>query len=79
MRGDYARIRAILDTALHYANDLGLLAEEANPRSQRMLGNFPQTFVHAAFIGAVIDLKACSSRPGRYTRFIGCPLISIMR
>jgi hypothetical protein len=47
-----------LDTALRYANDLSCLAEEANPRSQRMLGNFPQTFVHAVFLGTVIDLKA---------------------
>jgi hypothetical protein len=43
---------------LCFANDLGLLGEEANPRSQRMLGNFPQTFVYAAFMGTVIDLKA---------------------
>lgn len=27
-------------------------------RSGRMLGNMPQAFVHAAFIGAVVDLKA---------------------
>jgi GH15 family glucan-1,4-alpha-glucosidase len=23
-----------------------------------MIGNFPQTFVHAAFIGSVVDLRA---------------------
>ncbi|MBD0337564.1 MAG: glycoside hydrolase family 15 protein, partial [Cyanobacteria bacterium Co-bin13] len=57
MRQDYLRSQAIIDAALAFANDLGLFAEEADPSTGQMLGNFPQTFVHAAFIGAVIDLK----------------------
>lgn len=67
MRGDITKARRIIDRALAYANDLGLFAEEADPGSADMLGNFPQTFVHAAFIGAVIDLRAAlgdgSSKP----------------
>ena len=58
MRGDLQRARRIMDAGLAYANDVGLLSEEADPRSGRALGNIPQTFVHAAFIGAAIDLKA---------------------
>ena len=46
-----------LETALAYVTDLGFFAEEADPHSRRMLGNIPQAFVHAAFIGAVIDYK----------------------
>jgi GH15 family glucan-1,4-alpha-glucosidase len=57
LRKDLERARQILKTALSYANDLGFFAEEADPESGHMLGNFPQTFVHAAFIGAVIDYK----------------------
>jgi len=57
MRREFHRVKAILDAALEFANDLGLFAEEADPTTGHMLGNFPQTFVHAAFIGAVIDLK----------------------
>jgi GH15 family glucan-1,4-alpha-glucosidase len=57
MRGDPKRAQAILDAALAGANDLGLFAEELDPESGEMLGNFPQTFVHAAFIGAVVDLR----------------------
>jgi len=67
MRGDTERAQRILDAALAYANDLGLFAEEADPRSGRMLGNFPQTFVHAAFIGVVIDLKAALQQQGTPT------------
>jgi GH15 family glucan-1,4-alpha-glucosidase len=55
---DVRRAQTILEAALAYANDLGFFAEEADPASGEMLGNFPQTFVHAAFVGAVIDLKA---------------------
>jgi GH15 family glucan-1,4-alpha-glucosidase len=57
MRKDLERTKQILETALAYANDLGFFGEEADPKSGKMLGNFPQTFVHAAFIGAVIDYK----------------------
>lgn len=58
MRGEVERARGILDAALACANDLWLFAEEGDPEAGRMLGNFPQAFVHSAFIGAVIDLKA---------------------
>lgn len=57
LRRDPDRGRAILDAALAYANDLGFFAEEADPASGRMLGNFPQTFVHASLVGAAIDLR----------------------
>ncbi len=58
MRDELARARSIIDAALAYRNDLGLFAEEGAADTGESLGNFPQTFVHAALIGAVIDLKA---------------------
>lgn len=63
MRRDFQRVDAILSAALAYANDLGLFAEEANVQTGQMLGNFPQSFVHAAFLGVVIDLKAALEQP----------------
>lgn len=57
MRKELERARAVLDASLAYANDLGFFAEEADPSSGRMLGNFPQAFVHAAFIGAAVDYR----------------------
>lgn len=56
MRGAWDRVRRILDAGLAFANDLGLFAEEGDPRTGLMQGNFPQAFVHAAFIGVVTDL-----------------------
>ena len=38
------------------ANDVGLLAEEYDPRARRMLGNFPQAFSHVALVNSGINL-----------------------
>ncbi|MFU8813836.1 MAG: glycoside hydrolase family 15 protein [Pseudomonadales bacterium] len=64
MRGDLARAERIIDAALKFANDVGLMAEEAEPTDGCMLGNIPQSFVHAALIGAVIDLRAAAQTGG---------------
>jgi GH15 family glucan-1,4-alpha-glucosidase len=58
MRGNLEKTRSILDAVLEFSNDLGHMPEMGDTSDGSMLGNFPQTFVHAAFIGAVIDLKA---------------------
>jgi GH15 family glucan-1,4-alpha-glucosidase len=38
--------RVLFERLLALRNDLGLLAEEYDPRAGRMLGNFPQAFSH---------------------------------
>ncbi|MFP4367756.1 MAG: glycoside hydrolase family 15 protein [Bacteroidales bacterium] len=58
MRDNYVKSKGYIDAALKYKNDLGLFSEEADPDSETMLGNFPQSFVHASFIGAAIDFNA---------------------
>jgi GH15 family glucan-1,4-alpha-glucosidase len=48
------------------ANDVGLLAEEYDPRSRRMLGNFPQAFTHVALVNSGINLmNAHAAAPRR--------------
>jgi GH15 family glucan-1,4-alpha-glucosidase len=37
-------------------NDLGLLAEEYDPRESRQQGNFPQAFSHVALINTAFNL-----------------------
>ncbi|MFL6541129.1 MAG: glycoside hydrolase family 15 protein, partial [Chthoniobacterales bacterium] len=41
---------ALFERLLALRNDVGLLAEEYDPRAKRMLGNFPQAFSHVAIV-----------------------------
>ncbi|MDQ4058967.1 MAG: glycoside hydrolase family 15 protein, partial [Actinomycetota bacterium] len=38
--------------AIAYASDLGLLAEEVDPDSGELLGNYPQAFSHIGLVNA---------------------------
>ena len=42
--------RELFERLLNLRNDLGLLAEEYDPRQKRQLGNFPQAFSHVALV-----------------------------
>ena len=57
MRKNWKRFEEIMEAALAYQNDVGLMPEEADPDSGAWLGNLPQAFVHASLIGAVVDYK----------------------
>jgi GH15 family glucan-1,4-alpha-glucosidase len=46
----------LFDRLLSFRNDLGLLAEEYDPVSKRLLGNFPQAFSHTAVINTAAYL-----------------------
>jgi GH15 family glucan-1,4-alpha-glucosidase len=48
--------RTLFTRLVGLANDLGLLAEEYDPRSKRLLGNFPQAFSHVALVNAAFSL-----------------------
>jgi GH15 family glucan-1,4-alpha-glucosidase len=43
---------ALFERLLALCNDVGLLAEEYDPRTLRLLGNFPQGFSHLALVDA---------------------------
>ncbi len=50
--GELERAEAWFERASSYGNDLGLLAEEADPEGGELLGNFPQAFSHVGLINA---------------------------
>ncbi|MBA2474369.1 MAG: glycoside hydrolase family 15 protein [Actinobacteria bacterium] len=54
-RGDEAR--RLFGQLLDLRTDLGLLAEEYDPVSGRLLGNFPQAFSHLTLINAAFALE----------------------
>jgi GH15 family glucan-1,4-alpha-glucosidase len=48
--------RALFERLLAIRNDLGLLAEEYDPRTRRLLGNFPQAFSHVSLVNTALNL-----------------------
>jgi GH15 family glucan-1,4-alpha-glucosidase len=61
-QGRLKRARATFDRAVATANGLGLFAEEYDPATGRMLGNFPQALTHLAHIEASLALDDASGR-----------------
>ena len=51
---------AQFERILAYANDLGLFAEEIDPRTGAALGNFPQAFTHVGLISAALAITAAT-------------------
>ncbi len=52
LAGEVEQARATFEHAIAYANDVGLLAEEVDPASNELLGNFPQAFSHIGLVNA---------------------------
>ncbi len=52
LAGQLDAARVAFESAVAYVNDLGLLAEEVDPRTGELLGNFPQAFSHIGLVNA---------------------------
>ena len=56
LQGRVTEARELFERLLALRNDVGLLAEEYDPRSGRQLGNFPQAFSHVALVNTAFNL-----------------------
>ena len=56
LQGRTAEARGLFERLLGLTNDLGLLAEEYDPRAKRQVGNFPQAFSHVALVNTAFNL-----------------------
>jgi GH15 family glucan-1,4-alpha-glucosidase len=52
LAGEVERARTTFERAIAYTNDVGLLAEEVDPATGELLGNFPQAFSHIGLVNA---------------------------
>lgn len=52
LAGRVDQAREVFERAAAYANDVGLLAEEVDPATGELLGNFPQAFSHIGLVNA---------------------------
>jgi len=57
LQGRTMEARQLFDRLLARCNDVGLLAEELEPTTGRMLGNFPQAFSHVGLINSALNLS----------------------
>ncbi len=64
MIGRVDEARQLFEKLLSLRNDLGLLAEEWDPRLQRQVGNFPQAFSHVPLIDTALRLTASGAYGG---------------
>jgi GH15 family glucan-1,4-alpha-glucosidase len=73
LTGRRREAQALFERVLALGNDVGLFAEEYDPRARRMLGNFPQALTHMALVNAarllsmpesaIKEACACGERP----------------
>lgn len=64
-QGRAREAREVFDRAAATSNDLGLFAEEYDPRTREMLGNFPQGLTHLSHIAAAVALAGVEPAASR--------------
>jgi len=60
--------REVFERVLDIRNDVGLLAEEYDPRQRRQLGNVPQAYSHVGLVNTARALSRHGSATGRVHR-----------
>jgi GH15 family glucan-1,4-alpha-glucosidase len=50
--------RHVFARLLELRNDVGLLSEEYDPATGRLLGNFPQAFTHVSLVNTASNLSS---------------------
>ena len=67
--------RRLFQRLLALRNDVGLLSEEYDPRTKRLVGNFPQAFSHITLVNTAYNLsqqhKPAEQRSGRPAHDVG--------
>ncbi len=62
LSGQVDRARAVFERAIAFVNDVGLLAEEVDPSTDELVGNFPQAFSHIGLVNAAWAISEAERR-----------------
>jgi GH15 family glucan-1,4-alpha-glucosidase len=65
MTGRLAEAHAIFERLAALCNDVGLLSEEYDPVTRRLVGNFPQAFTHVSLLNTAHNLTLAEG-PARH-------------
>lgn len=69
--GEKQEAEELFSRVTETANDLGLFAEEFDPKTGEMLGNFPQALTHLGVINAIFNLEGNPSGKGHRSGLSG--------
>jgi GH15 family glucan-1,4-alpha-glucosidase len=61
LQGRHADARKLFERLLPRCNDVGLLAEQFDPSTGRLTGNFPQAYSHVGLINSALNLSRQAS------------------
>jgi GH15 family glucan-1,4-alpha-glucosidase len=65
--GELDEAMALFDRLVGYANPLGLFSEDIDPRTGKLMGNFPQSYTHVGLIHAAITIgELADARASRF-------------
>jgi len=65
LQGRREEAEKVFERLLGLSNDVGLLAEEYAPEGDRLLGNFPQAFLHVALINTAHNFERSEGEHAR--------------
>ena len=63
LSGQHAQARELFESLLTLRNDVGLLAEQYDPRRRQLTGNFPQALSHLALVNTALLLSSAATGP----------------
>ena len=68
LQGRQQEAENLFQRLLGLCNDVGLISEEYDPRTGRLVGNFPQAFTHVALINSAMNLTRQANNPAKHRR-----------
>jgi GH15 family glucan-1,4-alpha-glucosidase len=66
LQGRQQEAEQIFERLLALCNDVGLISEEYDPRTGRLIGNFPQAFTHVGLINTAMNLAKQVNNPAEH-------------